>query len=71
MNGQNCWLCKNDGKSIISLGLGEIIITESVKYTRVGDGRDHSAPLNFCPVCGRKLPGRAAEQQGIYHTPAC
>ncbi len=53
-----CWLCENEGKSILSLELSEVFIVEPVKYTRIGDGYEHNAPLNFCPVCGRSLPRR-------------
>ena len=38
--------------------LGDVFITQSAKYTYEGGGREYSVPLNFCPMCGRKLKER-------------
>lgn len=50
-----CKFCQTYGKSASEMALRDAFITQSAKYTYVGDGREYAVPLNFCPACGRTL----------------
>lgn len=47
--------CDTYNKKANELELGEIFISSTAKYTRVGDGRECVIPLYFCPNCGKEL----------------
>lgn len=53
-----CEFCENHGKKIGQLYIHDVFITQSAKYTRMGDGQEFPIPLNFCPNCGEKLDKR-------------
>lgn len=50
-----CKFCQNYDKSDSEMRTGDVFITQSAKYTYVGDGREYHIPLRFCPACGRAL----------------
>lgn len=50
-----CKFCENFYKDYRELKLGDIFITQSAKYTQVGDGKEHNIPMNFCPHCGSNI----------------
>ena len=55
MDNKGCLFCSNYDKMPSKLNLGDVFITQTAKFTRVGDGREGNIPLNYCPNCGKEL----------------
>ena len=50
-----CKYCENIGKKSYQYTEGDLMVTQSAKYTYYGDGQEYLIPTNYCPNCGEPI----------------